>query len=79
MATIAERPRTVEAEINYLAPMETMPYFYAKDHDRDNLRARNPAGWRSPMRGRPIPWPSLDREGFTPRATQKRRDGFRGR
>ena len=37
MATGAAGPRTVEAEINYLGPMASMPYFYARDHARDNL------------------------------------------
>jgi hypothetical protein len=37
MATIAARPRTVEAEINYLGKMDSMPFFYARDHERDNL------------------------------------------
>jgi hypothetical protein len=64
MATIAERPRTVEAEINYLAPMDTMPYFYARDHDRDNL-ALEPRQVTIEDARQAMPAPSLDREGFT--------------
>jgi len=37
MATQTERPRTVEAEINYIGPMDSLPFFYARDHERDNL------------------------------------------
>ena len=36
---LAARPRTVEAEINYLGPMDSMPYFYARDHDARQSRA----------------------------------------
>ena len=64
MATIAARPRTVEAEINYLAPMETMPYFYAKDHDRDNLALESRRVSIEDARQADHA-PSLDREGFT--------------
>lgn len=35
MTTIA--PPAMEVDINYIGPMASMPYFYAKDHDRDNL------------------------------------------
>jgi hypothetical protein len=64
MATIAARPRTVEAEINYLAPMETMPYFYAKDHERDNLALESRRVSIEDAR-QADPAPGLDREGFT--------------
>jgi hypothetical protein len=64
MATIAQRPRTVEAEINYLAPMDSMPYFYAKDHDRDNLALESRRVSIEDAR-QVDPAPSLDREGFT--------------
>jgi hypothetical protein len=64
MATIAERPRTVEAEINYLAPMDTMPYFYARDHDRDNLALEARRVTIEDAR-QAVPAPGLDREGFT--------------
>lgn len=64
MATIAARPRTVEAEINYLAPMDTMPYFYAKDHDRDNL-ALEPCRVEIADARQADPPPRLDVEGFT--------------
>jgi hypothetical protein len=64
MATIAARPRTVEAEINYLGPMDTMPYFYAKDHDRDHL-VLEPHRVEITDARQVKPSPSLDREGFT--------------
>jgi hypothetical protein len=63
MATLAVRPRTVEAEINYLGPMDSMPYFYAKDHERDNLRLE-PHRVEITDARQAIPSPSLDREGF---------------
>lgn len=63
MATIAAKPRTVEAEVNYLGPMDSMPYFYAKDHDRDNLLLE--PHWVSIEDARQaVPPPTLDREGF---------------
>jgi hypothetical protein len=37
MATTAQKARTLEADVNYVAAMDSMPYFYAKDHERDNL------------------------------------------
>ena len=64
MATLAARPRTVEAEINYLGPMESMPYFYAKDHDRDHL-VLEPHRVAIADARQADPAPSLDREGFT--------------
>jgi len=64
MATLAARPRTVEAEINYLGPMDSMPYFYAKDHERDNL-ALEPHRVAIADARQAEPPPSLDREGFT--------------
>lgn len=63
MATIA-RPRTVEAEINYLGPMDSMPYFYAKDHERDNM-VLEPCRVEIADARQVDPAPSLDREGFT--------------
>jgi hypothetical protein len=70
MATILTRPRTVEAEINYLGPMDSMPYFYAKDHDRDHL-VLEPHRVEITNARQVEPPPSLDREGFTlvPHAT----------
>jgi hypothetical protein len=64
MATIAARPRTVEAEINYLGPMDSMPYFYARDHDRDNL-VLEPHRVAITDARQADPAPSLEREGFT--------------
>ena len=64
MATILTRPRTVEAEINYLGPMDSMPYFYAKDHDRDHL-VLEPHRVEITNARQVEPPPSLDREGFT--------------
>ena len=64
MATIAARPRTVEAEINYLGPMDSMPYFYARDHDRDNM-VLEPCRVEIADARQADPAPSLDREGFT--------------
>lgn len=64
MATIAARPRTVEAEVNYLGPMDSMPYFYAKDHERDNLVLESQRVAIEDARQADPP-PSLDREGFT--------------
>lgn len=64
MAIAAARPRTVEAEINYLGPMESMPYFYARDHDRDNL-VLEPHRVAIADAREATPAPSLDREGFT--------------
>ena len=63
MATIA-RPRTVEAEINYLGPMESMPYFYARDHDRDHM-VLEPRRVAIADARQADPAPGLDREGFT--------------
>ena len=70
MATTLARPRTVEAEINYLGPMDSLPYFYAKDHDRDNL-VLEPHRVEIVDARQVEPAPSLDREGFTlvPHAT----------
>jgi hypothetical protein len=70
MATTLERPRTVEAEINYLGPMDSLPYFYAKDHDRDNL-VLEPHRVEIEDARQADPPPSLDREGFAlvPHAT----------
>ncbi|MGZ8350393.1 MAG: CmcJ/NvfI family oxidoreductase [Allosphingosinicella sp.] len=64
MATTATRPRTVEAEINYLGPMDSMPYFYAKDHERDNLVLEPHRVVIADAR-QVVPSPSLDRDGFT--------------
>jgi len=64
MATIAARPRTVEAEINYLGPMDSMPYFYARDHDRDHM-VLEPCRVDIADARQADPAPSLDREGFT--------------
>jgi hypothetical protein len=64
MATPAARPRTVEAEINYLGPMESMPYFYARDHERDNL-VLEPHRVEIADARQASPPPSLDRDGFT--------------
>jgi hypothetical protein len=64
MATSLERPRTVEAEINYLGPMDSLPYFYAKDHERDNL-VLEPHRVEIADARQAEPSPSLDREGFT--------------
>ena len=64
MAPPAARPRTVEAEINYLGPMDSMPYFYAKDHDRDHL-VLEPHRVAIADARQADPAPSLDREGFT--------------
>lgn len=63
MATILERPRAVEAEINYLGPMDSMPYFYAKDHDRDNLvlEAHRVAITDARQLAEP---PTIERDGF---------------
>lgn len=63
MATLAARPRIVEAEINYLGPMDSMPYFYAKDHERDNLTLA-PQCVRIEDARQVDPPPSLDSEGF---------------
>ncbi|WP_129791857.1 CmcJ/NvfI family oxidoreductase [Sphingosinicella sp. CPCC 101087] len=64
MANIARPPRTVEAEINYLGPMDSMPYFYAKDHARDNLMLeKHCVGIEDARQADPAP--SLEREGFT--------------
>ena len=70
MATIAARPRTVEAEINYLGPMDSMPYFYARDHDRDHL-VLEPHRVEITDARQLDPPPCLEREGFTlvPHAT----------
>lgn len=64
MATLAARPRTVEAEINYIGPMDSLPYFYAKDHARDNLLLA-PHRVEIADARQAVPAPSLDREGFT--------------
>lgn len=64
MATLAARPRTVEAEINYLGPMDSMPYFYARDHDRDHM-VLEPCRVAIADARQADPAPSLDREGFT--------------
>lgn len=64
MATIAARPRAVEAEINYLGPMDSMPYFYARDHDRDNM-VLEPCRVLIADARQADPAPSLDCEGFT--------------
>jgi len=64
MATILTRPLTVEAEIKYLGPMDSMPYFYAKDHDRDHL-VLEPHRVEITNARQVEPPPSLDREGFT--------------
>jgi len=64
MATTLTRPRTVHAEINYLGPMDSMPYFYAKDHDRDNL-VLEPHQVEIADARQAVPPPSLDRDGFT--------------
>src|SRR4051812_19146317 len=63
MATLAGRPRTVEAEINYLGPMQSMPYFYAKDHERDHLLLE-PHRVEIEDARQADPPPSLEREGF---------------
>jgi hypothetical protein len=64
MATIDARPRTVEAEINYVGPMDSMPYFYAKDHERDNLVLESHRVEIADARALAEP-PALEREGFT--------------
>jgi hypothetical protein len=64
MATTLTRPRIVEAEINYLGAMDSLPYFYAKDHDRDHL-VLEPHRVRIEDARQVEPAPSLDREGFT--------------
>lgn len=64
MATLAARPRTVEAEINYLGPMDSMPYFYAKDHDRDHM-VLEPHRVEIADARQADPAPGLEREGFT--------------
>lgn len=63
MATSAAQPRSVEAEINYLGPMDSLPYFYARDHARDNL-VLEPHRVEIADARRAEPTPSLDREGF---------------
>ena len=64
MATLAARPQTVEAEINYIAPMDSLPYFYAKDHARDNMLLE-PQRVEIMDARQASPPPSLEREGFT--------------
>lgn len=64
MATLAARPQIVEAEINYLGPMTSMPYFYAKDHERDNL-SLEPHRVAIADARQAQPPPCLEREGFT--------------
>lgn len=64
MATLAARPRIVEAEINYIGPMDSLPYFYAKDHERDNLLLE-PHRVEIADARQASPSPSLEREGFT--------------
>ena len=64
MATLAARPRTVEAEINYIGPMDSLPYFYAKDHARDNLLLE-PHRVEIADARQAVPAPSLEREGCT--------------
>ncbi|HTU10754.1 MAG TPA: CmcJ/NvfI family oxidoreductase [Allosphingosinicella sp.] len=64
MATLASGPRTVEAEINYLGAMDSMPYFYAKDHDRDNLVLEPHRVGIADARQAERP-PRLEVEGFT--------------
>lgn len=63
MASSAAPPRSVEAEINYLGPMDSLPYFYARDHARDNL-VLEPHRVEITDARRAVPPPSLDREGF---------------
>src|SRR5262245_13296072 len=64
MATLAARPRTVEVEINYLGAMDSMPYFYARDHDRDHM-VLEPCRVAIADARQAEPAPCLDREGFT--------------
>ena len=64
MASQTERPRTVEAEINYIGPMDSLPFFYARDHERDNLVLETHRVEIADAR-QAEPAPSLDREGFT--------------
>ena len=71
MATLAARPRTVEAEINYLGPMDSMPYFYAKDHERDNL-ALEPHRVEIADARQATPLPSLDPRGSSSSRTAAR-------
>ena len=54
---------TVEADINYVAEMDTMPYFYAKDHERDNLDLVTRRVTIADMRDAIDP-PVLERDGF---------------
>lgn len=63
MASAAEDARTLEADVNYVADMDTMPYFYAKDHDRDNLVLETHRVTIADMRGAADP-PRLERDGF---------------
>lgn len=63
MASAAENVRTVEADINYVADMDTMPYFYAKDHDRDNLDLETHRVTITDVRDTADP-PRLERDGF---------------
>lgn len=58
---MASAARTIEAEVNYIGPMDSMPYFYAKDHDRDNLALEPHRVSIEDARGRGF---SLEREGF---------------
>ena len=62
MATAAQTP-TLKADINYVAPMATMPYFYAKDHERDNLDLETARVTIADMRDAADP-PQLERDGF---------------
>ncbi|MBC7986373.1 MAG: hypothetical protein H7X93_06840 [Sphingomonadaceae bacterium] len=59
MASLASR--TIEAEINYLGPMDSMPYFYAQDHERDNLALESHRVMIADARGRGF---ALERDGF---------------
>lgn len=61
--TAVMQDQTVQATVNYLAPMDERPKFHAQDHRRDVLRydphvvtISDARGWRTP--------PSLDQEGL---------------
>lgn len=61
MASAMGDIRTIEADINYVAPMATMPYFYASDHERDNLELETHRVAIADARGLDI---ELERDGF---------------
>ena len=51
------------ADINYLGAMDTLPYFYARDHERDNLVLESHRVRITDARTLPRA-PALGREGF---------------